>query len=165
MSDYYWPKKAPTDLHISYIDQVRYSIHPTKHGYFEVKQTNMIDGVTEHRVNLPTFYKKSFAALLWRLYLAIRLHKEFHKRRAKKFKDFRPRLLRHMVHLDNIVEAMIRPALDVPLDAIADWRNPNFDEYLVTEFLIGRHDPTAVYEFRNKCETNLERIPLIILGR
>ena len=53
MSDYYWPKSFPTALHINYITQVRYTIHVATRKYFQVKQTNIHDNMTLHRVYLP----------------------------------------------------------------------------------------------------------------
>lgn len=165
MSDYYWPQNMPTALHINYIAQIKYTIHATNHDYFEVKQTNLINGVTKHRVYLPEYYRLFFMKFLWRLYLALRLYSTFRNSQKKKVRSFRPQLLLIITHLDNVLEAIVRPAVNIEKEDISDWRNVNFDEYLITEFLLGRHDPATVETFRYGCKTNIERMNFADLGR
>ena len=164
MSDYYWPSTPATDLHVSYVTQVKYTAHPTTRGYFQVKATNTNDNGVDHRTMLPTSYLHQFHQFLFRFNLTIRLWKKFNARKAKKIKERIPRLIRIMCHLDNVGEALIRPSLDIPREDITDWRCENFDEYLVTEFLLGRHDPPAVLQFRSAMAINIERIGLETLG-
>lgn len=165
MSDYYWPQNMPTALHINYIAQIRYTIHAINHNYFEVKRTSLIDCVTRHKVYLPEYYRPFFMKFLWRLYLALRLYSTFHNSQKKEVRSFRPQLLLIITHLDNVLEAFVRPALKIDKEDMSDWRNPNFDEYLITEFLLGRHDPATVQTFRHGRKTNVERMDFADLGR
>ncbi|KAF8435842.1 hypothetical protein L210DRAFT_934798 [Boletus edulis BED1] len=158
MSDMYWPKAPPTPLHIDYIAQVQYSAHPVNSSYFEVKETNLHNGRIGHRVNLPEVYRTHFIRLLWRLSLVVALWNEFGANRKKKFVSFRAPLLRLMVFLDNVIEATIRPALIVDNADLLEWTNPNFEDYLAAEFLLGRHEPFSLREFRLNIQTNIEKM-------
>lgn len=158
MSDAYWPKATPTAFHVDYIVQVKYTIWSKNSTYFQVKQTNIHDEITDHRVYLPTRYQDFLVVLLWRLELIIRLHNKFKNSRKKKFKSFRPMLLRIMAFLDNVIEATLRPAVDIPRSSMDTWRNPNFEHYIVAEFLSGRHEPSMLRKIRSRLGVNLERM-------
>lgn len=164
MSDYYWPSATPNATHISYVTQVKYTVHPTSRGYFEVKATNTRINVTENRTSLPAYYVDHFIKFLFRFNLCIRLWNTYHNHKTQTTKKRLPRLLRIMCHLDNVGESIIRPSLGVPKKEIKDWRCKNFEEYLVTEYLLGRHDPKPVQDFRCVTRTNIERVPLDGLG-
>jgi hypothetical protein len=107
---------------------------------------------------MPQFYHDFVVRLLWRLYLLIKLYQKFHKRIGKKYKAFLPRLSKILVHLDNIVEALIRPAVGLSISEVANYNSRSFDEYLSTELLIGRHDSAIVQEFRGTYDINIERM-------
>lgn len=165
MSDYYWQQNMPTSLHLDYITQVKYTAHPLVDGIFEIKQTNKHVKETTHRVNLPQRYHDFVMKVLWRLNLLVELYQTFCKRKAKKFTNFLPYLARILVHMDNVVEALIRPAVNLSMNEVKQYHSPNFHEYLITEYLIGRHDPAIVQQFRETYDMNIERIKLYHLGR
>jgi len=160
MSDYYWQRATVTDLQKQYITQVKYTINDVEGnaGVLEIKQSNVNDkiAVRTHRAYLPQRYRTYLVGTFWRFYLVIELFNRFKKQRRKKFKSFLPFLINNMVHLDNVIEATIRPFLDKDLKTIAEDDCPNYEEYLITEFLIGRHDPKTVAQFRERCPTNIE---------
>ncbi|KAI5999281.1 hypothetical protein EDD15DRAFT_2193943 [Pisolithus albus] len=138
MSDYYWPRSVPSELHRDYIFQVRYSMKETDDGdVSEIVVRNLHDAVPmdQHHVFFPKFYDRLLRMTLWTYYLYINLYERFRRRRQKKFKSFFPHLLKCIVHLDN-----------------------NFNEYLITDFLLGRHDPDTLNMFRSRCPINIERM-------
>lgn len=152
-------------MHMDYIMQVEYTVHPVNDHVFEIKQTNTRDDVTTHRVFMPQCYQKQVVKFLWRFSLLIKLYQKFHKRTGKKYKAFLPRLCKILVHLDNVIEALIRPAVGLLINEVAKYHSRNFDEYLVTEFLIGRHDPISVNEFRATYDVNIERMTPADFGK
>ncbi|KAI6137532.1 hypothetical protein BKA82DRAFT_4023802 [Pisolithus tinctorius] len=160
MSDYYWQQSLPTPLQIDYIKQIIYKVEyaDPKETMVKVTSTNLYLKITEDRVLLPGRYFTFIKLFLWRYYLLMRLHLHFQKAQSKPYANFRPTLLRNIVHLDNIIEALIRPSIGMKEEDIPTHRCPSFEEFLVTEYLIGRHDPESVNNFRAHCPTNLERL-------
>ncbi|KAI6025436.1 hypothetical protein EDC04DRAFT_2899877 [Pisolithus marmoratus] len=160
MSDYYWPNSLPTEIHMDYIMQVRYSIQATDdEDVYQITQKNFYDDVpvAKHRCFIPSCYGLPVIVFLWKYYLYIGLYSRFHCRHQKK-KPFLPYLKRCIVHLDNVIEAFIRPILSIPFDKIADYHSKSFDEYLIAETILGRHDPEAFKIFRSRCPINIERM-------
>ncbi len=93
------------------------------------------------------------------------LYRKYYKRPPKMYKHFITRLPAILVHLDNVVESLLRPAVGLTINEVEDYRCPNFEEFLITEFLLGRHDPEIVQEYREAYDVNIERIHLDELGR
>ncbi|KAI6140226.1 hypothetical protein BKA82DRAFT_4019519 [Pisolithus tinctorius] len=147
MSDYYWQQSLPTPLQIDYIKQIIYKVEyaDPEETMVKVTSTNLYLKITEDRVLLPGRY-----------FTFIKLF--FMEAQSKPYANFRPTLLRNIVHLDNIIEALIRPSIGMKEEDIPTHRCPSFEEFLVTEYLIGRHDPESVNNFRAHCPTNLERL-------
>ncbi|KAI5984887.1 hypothetical protein EDD15DRAFT_2374786 [Pisolithus albus] len=163
MSDYYWPRSLPTELHKDYITQVRYSIRPADdEEVYQIMQMNFHDDhpVKKHRCFFPCYYLVPLTDVLWKYYLYIGLYTRFRGSRQKKLKRFFPHLLKCIVHLDNVIEAFIRPILSVPLGEMNDYRSQNFDEYLASEIILGRHDPESFKIFRSRCPINIERMKI-----
>ncbi|KAI5990549.1 hypothetical protein F5J12DRAFT_966595 [Pisolithus orientalis] len=160
MSDYYWQQSLPTPLQIDYIKQIIYKLEyvDPEQTMVKVTSTNLYLKITEDRVLLPGHYFEFIQLFFWRYYLLMRLHLHFQKAQSKLYANFRPTLLRNIVHLDNIIEALIRPSIGMKEEDIPTHRCPSFEEFLVTEYLIGRHDPESVNNFRAHCPTNLERL-------
>ncbi|KAI5984885.1 hypothetical protein EDD15DRAFT_2374783 [Pisolithus albus] len=161
MSDYYWPRSVPSELHRDYIFQVRYSMKETDDGdVSEIVVRNLHDAVPmdQHHVFFPKFYDRLLRMTLWTYYLYINLYERFRRRRQKKFKSFFPHLLKCIVHLDNVIEAFIRPLREISLPQISNHLSQNFNEYLITDFLLGRHDPDTLNMFRSRCPINIERM-------
>ncbi|KAG9318960.1 hypothetical protein JVU11DRAFT_1075 [Chiua virens] len=57
-------------------------------------------------------------------------------------------------------EAAAGGALVVDKSKLATWRNPNFDHYLMAEFLVGHHKPSVLRSVRLEIPTNIERIDI-----
>ncbi|KAI5999282.1 hypothetical protein EDD15DRAFT_2193944 [Pisolithus albus] len=164
MSDYYWPMYPPTELHMDYITQIRYSITiDDDPDVLKIEMVNLHHSrpTPEHRTLIPERYNKYAQSLFWKYYLYIALYNNFNRRRnQKRYKKFWPTLLKYIVFLDNVVEAFIRPCLDIRRDEIRNYRCTNFEEYNITEFLLGFHDPKSVKFFRSRCPENIERMAL-----
>ncbi|KAI6140015.1 hypothetical protein BKA82DRAFT_4364399 [Pisolithus tinctorius] len=160
MSDYYWQQSLPTPWQIDYIKQIIYKVEyaDPEETMVKVTSTNLYLKITEDRVLLPARYFTFIKLFLWRYYLLMRLHLHFQKAQSKQYANFHPTFLRNIVHLDNIIEALIRPSIGMKEEDIPTHRCPSFEEFLVTEYLIGRHDPESVNNFRAHCPTNLERL-------
>ncbi|KIN95512.1 hypothetical protein M404DRAFT_935427 [Pisolithus tinctorius Marx 270] len=160
MSDYYWQQSLPTPLQIDYIKQIIYKVEyaDPEETMVKVTSTNLYLKITEDCVLLPGCYFDFMKLFFWRYYLLMRLHLHFQKAQSKPYANFRPTLLRNIIHLDNIIEALIRPSIGMKEEDIPTHRCPSFEEFLVTEYLISRHDPESVNNFRAHCLTNLERL-------
>ncbi|KAI5985431.1 hypothetical protein F5J12DRAFT_787391 [Pisolithus orientalis] len=52
---------------------------------------------------------------------------------SKLYANFRPTLLRNIVHLDNIIEALIHPSIGMKEEDIPTHHCPNFEEFLSSE--------------------------------
>jgi len=165
MSDYYWQHAEVTSLHIDYIYQVKYTLHHFNPVIFEVKQTNIYSNETEHRVFLPNLYHNLLSKVLWRGDILMMLYRKYLKRPPKMYKSFIYDLAKILVHLDNVVESLLRPAVGLSVNEAAEYRSQSFNEFLITEFLLGRHDPAAVQEYRETYDMNIERMNLEDFGR
>ncbi|KAI6011512.1 hypothetical protein EDC04DRAFT_2609861 [Pisolithus marmoratus] len=163
MTNYYWPNSLPTELHMDYILQVRYSIQAMDdEDVYQITQKNFYDDdpVAKHHCFIPSHYGLHVIVFLWKYYLYIGLYSWFHCHHQKKKKPnpFLPYLSRCIVHLDNVIEAFIWPILSIPFDKIADYCSKSFDEYLIAEIILGCHDPEAFRIFHSRCPINIERM-------
>ena len=161
MSDYYWIDDEPTELHLDYICQLQYMIHPVDDLIFEVRSINRHDRTDSHRTFLPMHYHAMLAKVLWRIALLIEFHENFKTNPAitHAYTSFHPRLLRLLVHLDNVIESLIRPAVGMGINEISRYHSRNFEEFIVTEIVLhGRHDPPALRAFRETYGINIERL-------
>ncbi|KIO05400.1 hypothetical protein M404DRAFT_9077 [Pisolithus tinctorius Marx 270] len=152
------------DIQMDYITQVWYMLHPVpgNKAIMEIQQSNLNDDEITALpwAFIPVFYGTHVTLFLWRYYLLIELFEQFKKNSANKYTAFLPTLISNIVHLDNVIEFLICPCLDVPLAELPDYHSKNSDEYLVTEYLIGWHDPQSVNYFQAHCPTNLEHISM-----
>ncbi|KAI6038765.1 hypothetical protein EDC04DRAFT_2603687 [Pisolithus marmoratus] len=163
MTDYYWPNSSPTELHMDYIMQVRYSIQAMDdEDVYQITQKNFYDDdpVAKHHCFIPSYYGLHVIFFLWKYYLYISLYSWFHCHHQKKKKPnpFLPYLSRCIVCLDNVIEAFIWPILSIPFDKIADYHSKSFDEYLITEIILGHHDHEAFRIFHSRCPINIKRM-------
>lgn len=166
MSDYYWPLRKPTARLMDYITQMRYSVHPFNDEICEIKAVNFYHPVQtlKHHAFIPAFYYNHLLRFLWKYYLFIKLYTKFKNRKSEHYTHFYPTLGLMIVHLDNVIESLIRPCQDFSQDFLGSFRSANFNEYLITEFLISSHDPLSVNRFRSRCPVNIERMSLDNLG-
>ncbi|KAL4064653.1 hypothetical protein J3A83DRAFT_4191357 [Scleroderma citrinum] len=159
MSDYYWPNHSITDLHKDYIFQVLYTYSQTDDPtIIKIKQLNHHDTVPTHthRGFLPKFYEDHVCRFFWRYYLLIQLYQNFQSCHPRRHRQFLQKLIKIIVHLNNVIESIIRPCLQIPIENMGLYRSASFNEYLITEFLIGRHDPKTLQKFRKGCPINIE---------
>ncbi|KAI6025435.1 hypothetical protein EDC04DRAFT_2606313 [Pisolithus marmoratus] len=151
MSDYYWPMSMPTVMLMDYITQIRYVIQEDDNPdaiqiyTMYINRNKMKSG---HRTFLPATYLHYMNSLLWKYYLYIDLAMHFNPHRTqKKYKKFWPTLLKYIALLDNVVESVLHPCLKIKNEDIGDQVCQSLEEYCITEFLIGRHDPESVNFF------------------
>ncbi|KAI6139417.1 hypothetical protein BKA82DRAFT_4020178 [Pisolithus tinctorius] len=113
MLDYYWQKSLPTPLHINYIRQILCKLEyaDPEENMVKVTSTNLHLKITEDCAQ------------------------------SKPYMNFCPTLLRNIVHLDNVIKALICPSIGLKENDIPTHHCPSFEEFLVTEYLIGQHDP------------------------
>ena len=166
MSDYYWQRKVVTATQIDWVSQIRYSVHATDTpDLIQVKETNINKKTPSvaHTVYLPSHYKDQVIHFLWRFYLLITLYDHYHKN--KKTAEFARIILAYISHLNNVIEALIRPfqrALSIPGQThplpTANSRSWNFEEFLITEFLIRQHAHKYVRRLREGCPTPIEKM-------
>lgn len=162
MSDYYWQTDLPTKQTMDYIVQIRYSAHTVENNHLlgEIQRLNLwvANPKMRHHCYIPGIYLDHVTKFLYRYYILIRLFEKFKGRRQSRFVKFLPHLKRIIVHLDNVIESLLRPSKETTIEMLETLPCINFDEYLLTEFLIGRHDPDVIEQFRSRCPTNLERM-------
>ncbi|KAI5985433.1 hypothetical protein F5J12DRAFT_787393 [Pisolithus orientalis] len=158
MSDYYWQQSLPTITQMKYILQIYYQSEELADGTIQITCTNLNKEIMEHHTFIPSFYYKALIHTLWRYYLLINLHVHFKKNPNKKYTEFCPHLLRNIVLLDNVLEALIHPCMLIERQDIEGFQSANFEEYLCMEYLIGQHNPNLVNCFRAHCPINIKRI-------
>ncbi|KAI5989781.1 hypothetical protein F5J12DRAFT_786591 [Pisolithus orientalis] len=141
MSDYYWQPSKATDTQMDYITQVWYTV--TSGAWQQGNYGNQTKQPERRRNHCIASGHLSPYSMVLMYYLLIELFLRFKENTDDKYMEFLPTLISNIVHLDNVIESLIRPCLNVPLAELPDYRSNNFDEYLVTEYLIGRHDPQS----------------------
>lgn len=55
-----------------------------------------------------------------------------------------PRLAQTLVHLNNVIEPLLHPMVDLPINEVKQYHSQNFEEFLITEFLLSQHEPTVM---------------------
>lgn len=164
MSDYFWPRSPITELHKSYITQIQYSIHQDDGGCCPIKYMNLLDEKPslEHHAYVPAFYKDHIKRFFWRHYLVITLYEHYEQKKLPKYmgSNFLPYLLNVIVHMDNVIESIIRPCQTIGRSEVKNYRSQDFEDYLIAEYIIGRHDPNTMDDYRDVAMSNIEQLPL-----
>ncbi|KIK73131.1 hypothetical protein PAXRUDRAFT_21195 [Paxillus rubicundulus Ve08.2h10] len=116
------------------------------------------------KTKIPAAYYLHVQRFLWPYYLLTTLYQKFHNcamvsriltTAAAGF------LQRMQVMLDIVIEQLVMGCVALGENITPDTRIPYFNYYLVTEFVVGRHDPTSVDAWRRNPENkdlDLERI-------
>lgn len=166
MSDLFYPKKIIGNKYdiaiVGYIPKHHHSIsHTPGESTGSVYVVKPPSATPVFKTKIPTHYVLHLQRLLWRhrlfVELYIRFHKS-HKRLNHKAIGFFQCML---IMMDTVIEQLLigfsRPGMTLN----ANNRIPNFDVYLVTLFVVGRHDPESVYFWRRypgNWNYDLERI-------
>lgn len=161
MSDYYWPRSCITNLHKLYITQIRYSIHQDDDCCC-IKYTNILDEEPpQEHTFVPTFYMDHIKRFFWRHYLVITLYEYYEEKKLPEYmQSFLPYLLKVIVHMDNVIESIIRPCQAIARSEMKNHRFRAFDDYVITEYIIGRHDPDIMDDYRDIAMFNIEQLLL-----
>ncbi|KIK71729.1 hypothetical protein PAXRUDRAFT_22921, partial [Paxillus rubicundulus Ve08.2h10] len=172
MSDLLYPSMGSEDTHNGYI----LDFIPLLFYTVELKPGAQMATVYEAKspssrrptvtTKVPSYYFHHLVRFLWRYYLLSNLYTALHRGNSKVLVDSAIHFLERMlVMLDTVVEQLILRCKNTPTMTPA-FRVPAFDDYLVTEFIVGWHDPKRVEEWRNRIENrnlDLERIPPHVL--
>ncbi|KIM69646.1 hypothetical protein SCLCIDRAFT_84672, partial [Scleroderma citrinum Foug A] len=150
MSDYYWPRSCITNLHKLFITQIWYSIHQDDDCCC-IKYTNILDEEPpQEHTFVPTFYMDHIKRFFWRHYLVITLYEYYEEKKLPEYmQSFLPYLLKVIVHMDNVIESIIRPCQAIARSEMKNHRFRAFDDYVITEYIIGRHDPDIMDDYRD----------------
>lgn len=119
-------------------------LHDFSNDIFEVQQMKLHDKRTEHCTYLPEQYREFLHKFLWHTGILMKLYLKFHKHPTKVFKSFMPRLTQTLVHLNNVIEPLLHPMVDLSINEVEQYHSQNFEEFLITEFLLSQHEPTVM---------------------
>lgn len=116
------------------------------------------------KCRFPRHYVPHLERFLWRYYLFYGLYEYFHVKQQSKLNQFGIGFFQRMLVMMNAVLGQLVTTCS---------KNPNsrstyFDDYLVTEFIVGCHDPQSVDAWRKNpyhVNLDLERIPPDFLGK
>ena len=71
-----------------------------------------------------------------------------------------PRLAQTLVHLNNVIEPFLHPMVDLPINEVKQYHSQNFEEFLITEFLLSQHEPTVMQEYWEMHNITIEQMSL-----
>jgi len=116
----------------------------------------------EHHTFVPAFYRDHIKRFFWRHYLVITLYEHYEQKKLPKYmgSNFLPYLLNVIVHMDNVIESIIRPCQTIERREVKNYRSQDFEDYLIAEYIIGRHDPNTMDDYRDVAMSNIEQLPL-----
>src|SRR6266568_5430927 len=120
------------------------------------------------KTRFPRVYMDHLRRFLWRYYLFSGLYSQFHLSRKQLSHKGTSFLESMLVMMDTILEQLVVRCLRLGESLTTDTRFPYFDDYLVTEFVVGQHDPESVDAWRmDPAHVNhdLERINPEALGK
>ena len=89
---------------------------------------------------------------------------KYRKRALKNMKSLITRLGKILVHIDNTIESLLHPAVGLSVNKAEEYRSKSFKEYLIIEFLLGRHDHTIMQEYRETYNINIKQMSLKDFG-
>ncbi|KAF9230948.1 hypothetical protein BU15DRAFT_68747 [Melanogaster broomeanus] len=168
MSDLLYPEfqsiKQYVPEIIHYIPILRYSVdHQPNEPMAIVYEARPPTATPTVKTKVPGYYYTHLHCFFWRYYLFSLLHMEFNTGTTKK------RLLlpttagfmqRMLIMMDTVVEQLLG-CMELGDKLMPESRFHYFDHYLVTEFVVGRHEPDIVEDWRKELENynfDLERI-------
>ncbi|KAI6155523.1 hypothetical protein BKA82DRAFT_4336659 [Pisolithus tinctorius] len=110
-----------------------------------------------HHTFIPIIYLPHFCCSFWRQYLLIKLYSHFleEKKKALLLLSYIPKAI---VHLYNVMEAIIHPCQCDSIKHLCSWHSQPFKDYLVAEYLFGCHDPDIMEDFWDHFDSNIELI-------
>ncbi|KIJ57460.1 hypothetical protein HYDPIDRAFT_35103, partial [Hydnomerulius pinastri MD-312] len=160
MSDYYWLQTVTADR-MSMIEQVWYYVveieqedGTTSGDFVAVKYWNLNERKRYFRTNVPASYSQHLKEFLWREQTLMRIHSRIVGNKDEKaFSKF---IEKQIALMDEVVEQLLVPCMLEGGELLKDFRSPGFDEYLATEWHVGRHDPDSVNDFRDGSDVVLE---------
>jgi hypothetical protein len=97
MLDYYWKSTVPTEIHIDYIYQVKYTMCHFNNKLFEVQDMNIHNGKTSHWVYLLMCYEYFLRSFLFRIEVLMKVYWKYRSQLPKEHKAFMPCLARVLV--------------------------------------------------------------------
>ncbi|KAI6137954.1 hypothetical protein BKA82DRAFT_4022119 [Pisolithus tinctorius] len=121
----------------------------------ESSWTSQVIGDTGDMVaQLPAHYYEHLQAFFWRE-KAIRLVLQFQEELEVQDR-LKSNLTLILVYMDRVFTQIVREAKSTKRDArVPDWRSPTFDNYILIEYHVERHEPEMVREYRRKNNYNI----------
>jgi hypothetical protein len=173
MSDLFYPAIITGNKYyaaiLTYIPLLRYTISAPANDRTAVLYSAMPpSSPATVRCRFPRHYLPHLERFLWRYYLFFGLYDEFHIKRKVMNAIGVGIMERMLVMLDTVLEQLVLTCEALGDDVDPDTRVPYFDAYLVTEFIVGRHDPRSVDAWRENpdhTDLDLERIGPHELGK
>lgn len=173
MSDLFYPEtisgnKYNTSI-LTFIPELRYSVSVRGNEPVGLLYEAMPPSATPTiRCKFPRHYVPHLERFLWRYYLFFALYDFFHLKRKQLNRLGLGFLQRMLVMMDTVLEQFVIAYSSLGDQHDHKTRIAYFDYYLVTEYVVGRHDPERVNTWRghpNHIDIDLERIAPESLGK
>lgn len=119
------------------------------------------------KCRFPRYYIPHLERFLWRYYMFFGVYDEFHLKRKQMTSVGLGFMQRMLVMLDTVLEQLVVTCEKRTNGMDPNMRVPYFDDYLVTEYIVGRHDHQSVDAWRrnqDNVDLDLERISPHELG-
>ncbi|KAF9232094.1 hypothetical protein BU15DRAFT_67768 [Melanogaster broomeanus] len=158
MSDLFYPKTVSGDQYniaiLDYVPQLKYSIsHEPNTPMAVIYEALPPTANPTFKTEVPSSYYEHLRRFLWRYYLFSVLINKFNTGNTKKrvvLPAVATFLQEMVVMMDTVVEQLIMGCMEKGQELVPELRCQYFDDYLVTEFIVGRHDPESVEAWRRK---------------
>ncbi|KAF9235429.1 hypothetical protein BU15DRAFT_64876 [Melanogaster broomeanus] len=158
MSDLFYPQTVSGDQYniaiLDYVPQLKYSIsHEPNTPMAVVYEALPPTANPTFKTEVPSSYYEHLRRFLWRYYLFSVLINKFNTGSTKKrivLPAVATFLQKMVVMMDTVVEQLIMGCMEKGQELDPELRCQYFDDYLVTEFVVGRHDPESVEAWRRK---------------
>lgn len=173
MSDLLYPRNVSQDKYnrevLEFIPMLTYTVEHTPGETMAVVYETETASNEERtlKTRIPATYYEHLQRFLWQYYMWYGVYRSLHLK-SKLLSTTSISLFQHMlVLMDAVVEQLLLGCIALGKDLSEDSRIDYFDYYLTTEFVVGRHQPPIVEEWRRKVENrdlDLERIDPFRLG-
>ena len=153
MSDLLYPEiVAGNEFNVAiltFIPQLRYTIATQDKTHMATLYQAMPPSAPPtFKCKFPAHYFHHLERFLWRYYLFSALYEHSHLERKELTRTGAGFVERLLILLDTVLEQLVMSCANLDVDMHPGTRIAFFDDYLVTEYIVGRHDPASVDAWR-----------------